>query len=226
MIIQIYSLTSAKAACAVAKLGVDHIGFVAGRYNIVRSELNFDQARDLVKARPSGVKSVALTMATDVDEIMKMVDAVRPDIVHISTDPLDMDKAATQELGRRLPSHIQLMKAIPVGGSAETLDLIRRFEPVADLFLLDTKVEGFPGVGATGHTHDWNVSRQVVETTRRPVILAGGLIPENVQESIKKVGPWGVDSCTGTNIPGTNEKDMARVQEFVQAVRHWEQENA
>jgi phosphoribosylanthranilate isomerase len=52
------------------------------------------------------------------------------------------------------------------------------------------------------------------------VILAGGLTPENVGAAIQSVQPWGVDSNTGTNIPGDPvQKDLARVKEFVQAAK-------
>ena len=225
MIVQIYSLTDVETARAVVSLGVDYNGFVAGRYNIVASELDFKEARAIVEAVSPGATAVALTMATDVDEILQMVSAVQPGIVHISTDPLDMDETATRRLRHRLPSHVRLMKAIPVGEAEETLPLIRRFEPMSDIFLLDTKVAGFPGVGATGQTHDWRVSRQVVETTRCPVILAGGLFSGNVVQAIQQVRPWGVDSCTETNVPGKKAKDLTRVKAFVAAVRHWERDS-
>jgi phosphoribosylanthranilate isomerase len=109
------------------------------------------------------------------------------------------------------------MKAIHVEGP-ESVAVALRFAEVADILLLETKVTGLPGVGATGILHDWNVSREIVERvgSRAKVILAGGLTPENVAEAVKTVRPWGVDSNTGTNLPGDPVvKDMARVQEFV-----------
>jgi phosphoribosylanthranilate isomerase len=81
-----------------------------------------------------------------------------------------------------------------------------------------------PGVGATGRTHDWSISRQIVEQFGVPVILAGGLSPENVAESIQQVRPWAVDSNTATNNPGDPvKKDMRRVAAFVAAVRSMEE---
>ena len=158
-------------------------------------------------------------MATDPDEIIRMAEFVRPDIVHISTDPQDVDKQNMAELRPRLPEGTELMKAIHVEGDA-SLELAQEFEPVSDYLLLDTKVEGMPGVGATGTPHDWNISRRIVESVSVPVILAGGLSPANVVEAIQAVGPWGVDSNTATNVEGDPvEKDMTRVAAFVQAVR-------
>jgi phosphoribosylanthranilate isomerase len=156
-------------------------------------------------------------MSTDPDEIERMAQAVQPDIVHISSDTEAVDVAQMERLRRQLPPGTMLMKAIHVEG-AESVELATGFAEVSDILLLDTKVSGLPGVGATGVVHDWEVSRQIVERVgdRTKVILAGGLTPENVAEAIKRVRPWGVDSNTGTNLPGDPvTKDMARVQAFV-----------
>jgi len=222
MIIQIYAFTVIDEAVQAAELGVDQIGFVAGKYDVVPGELSFGEASALRNALPADTTAVALTMATDVDEILRMVDAVQPDIVHISTDVEDVPEKKMAELKRALPASVRVMKALPVGG-VESLDYVKRFERFSDLFLLDTKVVNMPGVGATGHVHDWAISRQIVETANIPVILAGGLSAENVLDSIKVVQPWGVDSNTHTNIIGDNvKKDMDRVAAFVAAVRNVE----
>lgn len=223
MKIQIYAFTIPHEAAAAAEMGVDHIGFVAGRYNEVPGELSFSEARRLCAALPAGTTRVALTMAKDVEEILRMADAVQPDILHISSDVEDVPEAAMEQLRKRLDARIQLMKALPVGG-VESLELARRFAPFSDLFLLDTKVSGMPGVGATGRTHDWRISRRIVEQVGVPVILAGGLSAENVVESIRQVEPWGVDSNTATNIPGDPvKKDLDRIAAFVAAVRALEE---
>jgi phosphoribosylanthranilate isomerase len=97
---------------------------------------------------------------------------------------------------------------------------VRQFAPVSDLILLDTKVIDMPGVGATGKTHDWDISRRVVEAVSLPVILAGGLDASNVVAAATIVKPWGVDSNTRTNLAGDPvAKDMQKVREFVLAVR-------
>ncbi len=244
IVVQIYSLTDPETARAVAQLGADHVGFVAGVYGLVPNEVDWETARRIAAALPSYTAAVALTMATDVEEILRMAAYVRPDIVHISTGPYDVDLPALTELRRRLPRSMRLMKAIPVAcpepasaagaagsrqapagsaeaqaGAEEALALARRFVEVADILLLDSKAPGLPGVGATGRTHDWRISRCVVAEVGRPVILAGGLSPENVAEAIRAVRPWGVDSFTGTNIPGTTRKDLARVAAFIAAAR-------
>ncbi len=74
MIIQIYAFTDIRNALDAAALGVDQIGFVAGDYGIVHAELDFKLARELAEALPPGIQSVGLTMATEVDEILRGVE--------------------------------------------------------------------------------------------------------------------------------------------------------
>ena len=124
-----------------------------------------------------------------------------------------------RDLRSRLDKNIRLMKAIPVENE-ESVQIAKQYAAVSDLLLLDTKRPDFPGVGATGFTHDWNVSKQIVDSVGIPVILAGGLSADNVQASIRKVHPWGVDSNTSTNVPGSNtDKDIKRIAAFVRAIR-------
>ncbi|HEX9922978.1 MAG TPA: phosphoribosylanthranilate isomerase [Anaerolineae bacterium] len=218
MIVQIYAATSIADALHMAGLGVDQIGFVAGDYSEVHAELTFSEARAMVEALRGQATSSALTMSTDVAEILRMAEAVQPDIVHISSDTEAVGIAAMQHLRRALPTGMALMKAIPVAGP-ESVEVALHFARVSDILLLDTKVTGLPGVGATGVSHDWNISRQIVAAVgdRAKVILAGGLTPDNVVTAIQLVRPWGVDSNTGTNRPGDPVlKDMERVRAFVE----------
>jgi phosphoribosylanthranilate isomerase len=222
MIIQIYAFTRIEQAQEAAALGVNHIGFIAGDYGLVYAELSYAQAHQMAASLPIQAHSVALTMSTQVDEILSMAEVVNPSIIHISTDPLELGLNETEQLRIRLPDHIKLMKAIPVVDET-SLDLAIKFAPFCDYLLLDTKVGGMPGVGATGRIHDWRISRKIVESVSIPVILAGGLTPENVPQAIQAVCPAGVDSNTSTNIPGDPvEKDMVRIRSFVKAVHSME----
>jgi phosphoribosylanthranilate isomerase len=219
MIIQIYAFTQLEEVHQAVAAGVDHIGFVAGDYGIVQGELDFRSAAELVREVQKPAKSVALTMATEVDEILRMAEEVHPDIVHVSTetDAVGFDQMAV--LRRRLDPGIKLMKAIAVFDRSGINDAIR-YSGVSDILLLDTRIQGMPGVGATGKTHDWNISREIVRSVPVPVILAGGLSSLNVLEAIRSVDPWGVDSNTSTNVCGSPYlKDVNRIFEFVRTIR-------
>lgn len=219
MIIQIYAFTDPKTAVEAVKLGVNHVGFVAGKYDVVPGELSFEEAHEIVKALPKKAVSSAITMSEDMDEILSMVDAVQPDILHISSDVHLVGIEMMRKLREKLDESVRLMKAIPVEDEA-SIGLARAFAQVSDILLLDTKREDFPGVGATGYTHDWSVSAIIVETVGIPVIMAGGLTPENVGAAIDQIKPWGVDSNTSTNVTGSNvEKDLDRIKAFVDAIK-------
>jgi phosphoribosylanthranilate isomerase len=116
------------------------------------------------------------------------------------------------------------------------LAIAERFEQVSDFFLTDTAlpaegsdtddaqpVKGF--VGITGETCRWDYARALVDFSDIPVILAGGISPENVKRGISAVKPAGVDSCTCTNaVDGHGRsvrfrKDPQRVRKLVEAVR-------
>lgn len=219
MIIQIYAFTKIEQALEAAHIGVDHIGFVAGDYGIVPGELTYEFASSLASALPANCKSIALTMAKDVETILRMVDIVKPNIVHISTDLDDINLESMKSLRDRFMPDIKLMKAIPVQDS-ESIRIAREYAEVSDFLLLDTKLGEMPGVGATGTIHDWTISSQIVAAVDIPVILAGGLSLENVCEAIKAVQPAGVDSNTWTNITGDPvKKDLVKVRDFVNSVR-------
>ena len=77
---------------------------------------------------------------------------------------------------------VEIVQASPVTGP-ESIDIALAYEEVADILFLDSVAPDVNGIGIAGVTHDWNISRKIVETVSKPCILAGGLSPENVAES-------------------------------------------
>ncbi len=111
-----------------------------------------------------------------------------------------------------------IMRSIPVVGET-SITLARSYEGIADFLLLDSHRSSDRQVGALGVTHDWTISRRIVELVRTPVILAGGLGPDNVTQAIRAVRPAGVGSKTKTDQDGSHAKDLARVRRFHEAAR-------
>jgi phosphoribosylanthranilate isomerase len=95
---------------------------------------------------------------------------------------------------------------------------VTRFHPFVDAFITDTYDPITGRSGATGKTHDWGVSRRLVDLSPKPVILAGGLTPENVRAAVLSVRPAGVDVHTGVEGP-EGRKALARVEHFVAEAR-------
>jgi phosphoribosylanthranilate isomerase len=111
------------------------------------------------------------------------------------------------------------MESIPMirAVDAKSGDATNNAQEAARLFdavLLDSLNE--KKLGGTGSVHDWNVSRDIAEMIQpKPLILAGGLTPENVKEAIIKVQPYAVDVCAGVELcPGI--KDSKKVIAFIE----------
>lgn len=223
MKIQIYTMQTPHEALAVAAAGADHLGITPASRGLP-GEVNFVTARQIVQAVGSSARCVALTVEANPADIIAMVNAVQPDILHLCGEPGALLPEAVADLRRHLPG-VAVMQAISVAGPTALHEALA-YQPVADFLILDTRIPEIPGVGASGKTHDWNISRAIVQQVNVPVILAGGLSPENVAEAIRLVRPWGVDSLTHTNYPlpkGGFRKDIEKVRQFVAAVRGEEQ---
>lgn len=219
MKVQVYTMQTPYEAQAVAARGVDHIGITPSDRGLP-GEISLAMARAIVEAAPAGVTTVALSVEEDLDAICAMARAVQPDILHLCALAGTVPPDAVRALRERLPG-LPIMQAISVGGP-DAIDEALAYGEVADYLILDTQAPDIDGIGASGQTHDWGISRAIVERVRVPVILAGGLSPENVADAIRAVRPWGVDSLTHTNraLPGGGfRKDLDRVSAFVAAAR-------
>jgi phosphoribosylanthranilate isomerase len=110
------------------------------------------------------------------------------------------------------------MRTIPVREEND-VGIARTYEGIADFLLLDTWKSGEPEIGACGLVHDWAISRRIVNAVKMPVILAGGIGPENAAEAIRLVRPAGVDSKTKTDLPDGSAKDLQKVRALVESVK-------
>jgi phosphoribosylanthranilate isomerase len=217
--IQIYTMQSVAEAEAVAALGVDHVG-VTPSHRGLPGEVDEATSADICSALAGLATSVALSVETDAEVVGRMVEVVQPDILHLCGPPGEMSPAAVAALRRALPG-IGIMQAVAVTGP-ESVETALSYEAVVDFLILDSVTPDVPGVGAAGTVHDWAVSAAVVAAVDVPVVLAGGLSPDNVADAIGIVHPWGVDSLTCTNRPlsgGGFEKDLDLVRRFTQAVK-------
>ncbi len=216
MLVQIYEVQTPEEAVALARLGVDHIGVLVGA-GLFPRELPAARATAIFAATPSGSKRVALSLSADPEEVARVVSETRPDIIQVQAAIDDFSVAMTRSLKSSFPE-ILIMRAIPVIDET-SIAIARLYEGVADLLLLDTWDAATRQFGALGRTHDWSLSRRIVDEVGVPVILAGGLGPENVAEAIATVRPAGVDSKTSTDRGDGMGKDLEKVRDFVAAAR-------
>lgn len=217
VIVQIYEITSAEEAGALSAMGVDHIGILVGDGSFPR-EVSIERARDVMAAIASPAKASVLALSQDLEFIIKIVEALRPPILHLGAAPEGVTVDDTRTLKRRFPDMV-LMRSIPVIDE-QSVEFAKAYAGVADFLLLDSYSPGDKQIGALGVTHNWNLDRRIVEEGRVPVIIAGGLGPDNVAEAIGVTHPVGVDSKTKTDkTDGSHTKDLARVRAFVRAAR-------
>ena len=215
--VQIYTMQTVEEALAVAALGVAHVGVTPAAQGLP-GEVDEGVAAEICRAVGGAARVVALSVATDLATIEDMARVVLPDILHLCGPPGAVGPEAVAELRKRLPG-LAIMQAIAVTGSA-AIAAARSFEPVVDYLILDSLSDDIDGIGAAGRVHDWEVSAAIVGSVGVPVVLAGGLSPENVAAAISEVKPWGVDSLTHTNRvnrDGSFCKDLDLVAEFVSA---------
>lgn len=188
-------------ALAAAALGVDAIGLVL----TPRSKrcLAPTRAREIRAALPPFVTVVTLFNDDDPAFVAAAIAAVAPDLVqfHGSESAADCVR-----YGR------PYLKSVAMGGTVD-LDAIVAAHPQAAGVLLDSHVAG--GQGGSGKTFDWS---RIPKEFPRPLVLAGGLTPENVGEAIHAVRPFAVDLASGIeSAPGI--KDADKMRRFVAAVR-------
>ena len=216
MLVQIYEVQTPEEAVALARLGVDHIGVLVGDCVFPR-ELSIAHTNGIFAAVPADKKRVALLLSADLEELGRVVAETRPDIIQLQAAIDDFSVAMTRGLKTRLPQ-IAIMRAIPVIDEA-SIEVAGSYRGVADFLLLDSYDPGTQQFGALGRVHDWSLSRRIVDDVGIPVILAGGLGPENVAAAIAAVRPAGVDSKTRTDRLDGSGKDLAKVQAFVAAAK-------
>ena len=215
MIVQIYEVTTPAEARAISAMGVDHIGVLVGDGSFPR-EQTIEAAREIFTAIPAKSKASALSLSHDMDLVVRLTGALRPDILHLGAAAPHFSPAELRTLKAEFPK-VSLMRSIPVVDDS-SIALARSFDGVADWLLLDSYEPGDRQIGALGVTHSWELDRRIIESVRIPVIIAGGLGPENVEEAIRMARPAGVDSKTKTDkSDGSHTKDLQKVAAFVKA---------
>jgi phosphoribosylanthranilate isomerase len=215
MIVQIYETQDVSEARALEAVGVYHVGVLVGPGRYAR-ELRPAQARGIFQGL-TRARRVALSLSDDLEEVSEVAAQAVPDILHLGTVPEALGPEAVVTLKSRFPD-LKLMRTIPVIGE-QSLLLARQYDGLVDYLLLDTYQPGDTQVGATGAPHDWDLSRRIVRSVRTPVILAGGLGPQNVADAIRSVRPAGVDSKTHTDQDSGPFKDIEQVRAFVRIAK-------
>ena len=215
MFTQIYSIQTVDEALACVEAGADRIGVLVGvPGGKFPCAIHEDEAGRIFDALKGRAVRVLISVAENEKDILDQTERLMPDVLHLCAN-FEGSPEFRERLRLSLPE-VKLMEAVGVVDESALEDAIKK-AAYADLLILDSVSKTVPGVGAAGVTHDWSIDRAIVEAVDVPVILAGGLGPENVADAIKAVHPDGVDSLTRTSVVENGvilRKDMEKVREF------------
>jgi len=168
--------------------------------------------RRFIKSLAPPVFGVLITYLDRASEIAAFCDALGARIAQLHGD---IERNELKRL-KILDPDLTVIKSLVIGMRDEKAleGMLRELSPFVDAFITDTFDPNTGASGATGKTHQWRVSRRLVELADRPVILAGGLTPENVKRAILEVRPAGVDSHTGVE-DTSGRKSREKVEKFL-----------
>ena len=200
--IKICGITRAQDALAAARSGANAIGFVF--YARSPRHVGSAQAAELMRVLPPFVMSVGLFVDAAPDEIRQTLSSVRLDLLQFHGDE---SPAYCRQFG------VPYLKALRVRKGVDLLQYAQDFHD-AKALLLDAYVEGLHG--GTGATFDWAL---IPKDLPLPVVLSGGLTPDNVSAAIRAVRPWAVDVSSGVEL-SKGIKDAAKIAAFVTGVRN------
>jgi phosphoribosylanthranilate isomerase len=204
--VKICGITRKKDLDVAAAAGADVVGFVVDVASSPRN-IALEKAEKLIRQVPPFVKSVFVTVPLSIKELVETCERLNPDAVQIHGENLPEVDAAREQLSNTLL--IRAVKANPT----YAIDNAARAAKTFDAVLLDSFTHGKHG--GTGIIHDWNLSLHIKKVIHpKPLILAGGLNPENVAEAVRTVRPYAVDVSSGVERqPGI--KDHQKIVEFI-----------
>ena len=207
--IKICGTTSERDADIAIRAGANALGFVMAEST---RQVTDAAAYSIGTVVPKGVETIGVFVNEKVDVVIQTARFCRFSGVQLHGDE---DRAYVALVRAALPD-VKIIKAINTNTAKENVDL----EP--DAWLLDSGISSQRG--GTGKTFDWRMAMWLMRSLKAPVIVAGGLNAENVQEALSVLRPWGVDVVTGVeSYPG--HKHPGAVAQFIDAVRQFDANN-
>ena len=201
---------------AAVESGADAVGFLLGQVHPSKDFILPGTAARLVRALPPWITPVIVTHLTEPDEILELSDrtGITTLQLHGGSSPSEV-----QRVRDGLPPAGKVIVTIHPDSETDFV-IFKDYYSLADAFLIDSFDRTTGRVGGTGKTHDWSLAAKFVGESPLPVILAGGLTPENAAEAIRTVRPYGLDANSGLKNKETGAVDPIRCKDFVAAVRN------
>ena len=213
--VKICGIRNEAHALAAAGAGADFIGLVFAPSPRQITPVQAEKIATAVKQSGHATEVVGVFVNLPASEVNKIADSCQLDWVQLSGDE---SWEYCYKINRPLIKAFRISRR---QSPQEICDILAGGTKILTnqkhIYLLDSRVKG--KYGGTGMTFDWNLARQVAE--QFPVIIAGGLTPENVGELVKLAKPWGIDVSTGVETGGV--KSVEKIRAFITAVRSVEE---
>ena len=204
-------------ALAAAEAGADFIGLVFARSQRQVTPAQAEKIASAVKKSGNTPEVVGVFVNMPAAEVNRIADFCHLDWVQLSGDE-SWDYC--KELAKPIIKVVRIGERQQPDGICADLAAGEKVLTQKHIYLLDSQAKG--RYGGTGKTFDWSLARQVAE--QFPVIIAGGLTPENVAQAIEMAAPWGVDVSSGVETGGI--KDIGKIRAFIEAVRRADDKQA
>lgn len=210
-IVQIAGVADEAEAMMLVEAGVHQIGFPLG-LTVHKEDMPAEDAAKIIRLLPPPAAAVLITYLNMAEKILDLCKKIGARKVQLHGG---ITLAEIIRL-KSLAPDLTVIKSLIVESNnlAELKSSVGKFSFHCDAFITDTYDPVTGACGATGKTHDWDISRRLVDISPSPVMLAGGLKPENVRKAIAHVRPAGVDAHTGVEGPD-GRKDAVLVRAFV-----------
>lgn len=209
MRVKICGIKNKEDALKAVSYGADAIGVLVGQRHSSNDFISKEEAREIVKVIPPFCTAVLVTHLTSPEEIIALANFLSVNTIQLHSEITVED---IQKIREALPN-VSLIKCIHVMDE-NSIDEAKSFEEAVDAILLDTYNAKTDQVGGTGLTHDWSISKKIIDCLKKKVIVAGGLNPENVREVRDFLHPYAVDVNSGVkNEEGT--KDEVKLKDFI-----------
>ncbi len=214
-IIQIAGVKNEQEVNLLLKYGVDFIGYPL-RLPVNAEDISEKRAREIIKNTNSQNQSVLITYLDKAFEISELCHFLQVNFVQLHGN---ISITQIEKLKNSNP-HLKIIKSLVIGrDDFKTIEKTIHYTfPLVEYYITDTYNPETGASGATGLTHDWEMSKTIVELSPVPVILAGGLTPANVSTAIQQVMPAGVDVHTGVEMANGNKSEI-KVKYFINKSR-------
>lgn len=203
--IKICGITNLEDALAAVEYGADALGFVL--YNKSPRVINPKAIKEIVSQLPPFITTVGVFVNEKSSEIEKIVNYAGLNVIQLH------GSESSEETLNLIQGSKKVIKAIRVK-DLTALEPLKKYGMVS-AFLLDTYSPDIPG--GTGQKFNWDIAQEAKGFGR--IILSGGLTPENIEEAIRLVQPYGVDVSTGVEGSKKGIKDHKKLRLFIERAR-------